>query len=213
MEPVGEKNHFCTKLPISDGLLRRIKESFAVRGEVRNISWAPGYAISSCGRVFSCFLLPRGSIRLKERKTVLHQGYPAVVLQVEGKAVGDAVHRLIADHFLAPKPSPEHQVRHKDGIRTHSFLENLEWGTRADNMQDMIDHGRSRNGYESYMAKNRHLHWGENHGHAKMTEEKVRLARKMSADGMDPKEIGAILGVSRRTIKDILWGVTWKHVV
>ena len=74
----------------------------------------------------------------------------------------------------------------------HLFL-----GTQADNIHDMIAKGRE--GFR-----------GERQRHAKLTDEIVRNIR---ASTETQSMMSRRLGVSRRTIGDVLAGMTWKHVV
>lgn len=41
------------------------------------------------------------------------------------------IHRLVAEAFLGDQP--EMQVNHKDGVRSHNHIGNLEWATCGDN--------------------------------------------------------------------------------
>lgn len=49
-------------------------------------------------------------------------------------------HLLVLAAFVGPRP-PRMEGRHKDGDRHNWRLDNLEYGTRKDNMQDAIKHG------------------------------------------------------------------------
>ena len=53
---------------------------------------------------------------------------------------------------------------------------------------------------------------GERNGKAKLTEDKVREARRLHASGVNNTQIGKLLGVHRRTIADIINRKTWTHV-
>ena len=62
------------------------------------------------------------------------------------------IHQLVAAAYLGPCPKGQ-EVRHKDGIRTNPCLDNLEYGTRRDNIADTDRHGRLRRGENSPVAK------------------------------------------------------------
>lgn len=52
------------------------------------------------------------------------------------------VHLVVMNAFGPPQPEGT-ECRHLDGIPSNNKLENLEWGTRSQNIQDFIDlHGR-----------------------------------------------------------------------
>lgn len=78
----------------------------------------------------------------------------------------------------------------------HLFL-----GTQKDNNDDKV-------------KKKRHG-WGERNGRAKLTEEIVTEIRSLHASGSLPtyEEIGALHGVSKKTINHIITNATWKHLL
>ncbi len=67
-------------------------------------------------------------------------GYAYVDLWRNSKSKRSYVHKLIAETFLGPCLKGL-EVRHKDGTRTNSRLDNLCYGTRSENVQDAIRHG------------------------------------------------------------------------
>lgn len=143
-----------------------------------------GYSVSANGVVRS----PRGKIlRLKRQKN----GYLRVSL---GCGHDEFVHRMVLIAFRGEPPSSIHETDHDNGCRDDNRLENLFWGTKAENLQ-------KRN-----CAK------GDNHGRAKITEADVIEIKRgpfyMGRDGILAKS----LGISREQVRDIRLGKTWKHV-
>jgi hypothetical protein len=64
------------------------------------------------------------------------------------------VHRLVAEAFLPPPLTPEHvEVNHKDGDPTNNRADNLEWCTRAENVQHSYDTNTQRASNAGRMAK------------------------------------------------------------
>ena len=53
---------------------------------------------------------------------------------------------------------------------------------------------------------------GSRHGNAKLTEEKVKLARHLVASGHKLKDVAALIGCSKSNIHFIVKGTTWAHV-
>lgn len=77
--------------------------------------------------------------------------------------------------------------------------EHLFLGTHTDNMQDMLDKGRS-----NYPK-------GERSGKSKLTEKAVELIRKASKEGITQTELGNLFGVAHTTIGRVLRSETWKN--
>ena len=69
-------------------------------------------------------------------------GHLHVNLRRDGQQKQWAVHRLVALIFIGPCPDGL-EVRHLDGNPANNAVDNLAYGTHAENMQDMIAHGTS----------------------------------------------------------------------
>lgn len=106
------------------------------------------YEVSSLGRVRSIdhFTIQRdkgGNLRPFRRSGKLlrpgtgSHGYPTVAI---GKGNSRTVHSLVAEAFIGPR-GRDQEVRHKDGNRQNPIADNLHYGTRSDNVRDMIRHG------------------------------------------------------------------------
>ena len=85
------------------------------------------YAITSCGKVWSYrsqkFLSPADN----------GHGYLHVVLRKDGVNKHCRIHRLVAEAYL-PNPENKPIVNHKDEIRNHNWVGNLEWTTAKENV-------------------------------------------------------------------------------
>jgi hypothetical protein len=168
--------------------------------EMRPIAGFADYFITDTGEVWSTRLW-RGS--RGPRRVVLTDcdGYPMVHLfRGDGRPKSEAVHRLVANAFLPPKPSPQHQVRHLDGTRTNNHVSNLAWGTVAENAEDKRRHGRTG------------ITRGERNGNAKLTEALVHAIRAASAAGERPAAIARRLGLGFYPVWNVVAGRTWRHV-
>lgn len=160
----------------------------------RAIPGYPKYAVNERGTVVS-------HARGKRRRLRIYRdgrGYPVVTLYRDGKGTMVNVHRIVLAAFVGPCPDGL-EVRHLDGNRENNRLDNLAYGTHAENYADRIRHGTDNS--------------GERNGKAKLTDADVRAARDMRLrDGMSLAEIGRILGVDARTISRAVNGECWAHL-
>lgn len=98
------------------------------------------YSVSDDGTVLSYAQNPQGRVLKGHASSA---GYRAVGLYAEdnGKPQTHLVHRLVCRAFHGPPPSDEHtDVRHLDGDKTNNSASNLAWGTRSENMRDVVRH-------------------------------------------------------------------------
>jgi hypothetical protein len=107
-------------------------------------------------------------------------------------------HRVVWELTHGPIPDGLMVCHHCDNRRCVN-LEHLFLGTHQDNMDDMIAKGRNA--------------VGERCPQAKLTEEKVRLARKLHKAGTHTQQqIADLLGVQRAAIAKIVTYQRWKHI-
>jgi hypothetical protein len=152
--------------------------------ELVKVPGKPGYYINRSGEVFTVRKL---AVRRDK------QGYA----RVQSGRLRAGVHSLLAKVFL-PAPRPEqNEVRHLDGNPSNNSLDNLAWGTRGENAQDMARHGTLK---------------GEKNPKAKLTEVQVRTILEMKEDGYSRAEIMAKVEVSNSSYKAIVGGQNWSHV-
>lgn len=92
---------------------------------------------------------------------------------------GKYVSRLICEKIHGPAPFPKAETLHECGNGNLGCVnpKHLRWGTRKENMQDMIGHGRSRLGHKQRalspsekerhrLGLIRHWEWRRAHAHA-----------------------------------------------
>lgn len=182
------------------------------------IALAPGYFVSDDGSVSS----ERMGDRREMRPFANRHGHQRVTLRVGGRTVKEYVHRLVAVTFIGPPPSPRHEVRHLDGDPTNNAADNIAWGTHAENMRDMVLHGRhfsktkphrvARGARHGSRTKPERVARGERSGAATVTESDVRMVRLVFANTDNISEAARRAGVSRGAAKCIIQGLTWRHV-
>lgn len=162
------------------------------------------YEISNLGRVRSWISKHPPTIKaLRKRR----DGYLDVCLKVNQKVRCFLVHVLVANAFLDEKREHEN-VNHKDGIKSHNNISNLEWATQSENVRHAFDTGL------------KHPPSAIGHRFSKLTQEAVRdLRRGLLANyngtrfkrGM-LKEAGDRHGVTAQAIKHAVLGISWGEV-
>lgn len=78
------------------------------------------YAITSCGKVWS--YKSNKFLAINNHKN----GYQSVALSKNGTKKRFLVHRLVAEAYL-PNPDNLPEINHKDEIKSHNYINNLEW--------------------------------------------------------------------------------------
>jgi hypothetical protein len=163
------------------------------------------YEVSSDGRVRSVdrFVAQenRGGqcmrhIRGRQLKTSVSRGYTVIDLWANGRAARRGVHRVMLEAFIGPCPEGM-EVCHNDGRRDNNVLSNLRYGTPAQNGRDRVDHGNSRPGSQSHLAK---------------LDESTVLRIREEAGQLTRKELSVKFHVPIANLSYILRRETWRHI-
>ena len=153
----------------------------------------PGYYVSDSGRIWGPGR--HGKAGLITPTPGNKYGHLEVSIHVDGMRLHKYVHRLVAETFI-PNPHNYPLVRHLDDDPTNNCVENLEWGTQADNMQDAINAGRfvyfSEEDRESAMQKRR------------MPIIAINLKTGDKLNFISQQEASRVLGVNQACISDVL---------
>lgn len=110
------------------------------------------YSVSNLGRIRRHYYVRPSDGRVLSTALSKH-GYRVVSLSVNNTKRTFLIYRLVARAFHGEKPAPGYVVAHCDGESTNDCADNLAWKTHAQNMQDMIDHGRSQRGTKAHGSK------------------------------------------------------------
>lgn len=119
-------------------------------------------------------------------------GYPTVSLC--GKT--HTVHSIVITTFRGPPPKGE-ECRHRNGNRTDPRLDNLEWGTRKENISDMVKHGTKM--------------IGEKYKSSKITDASAKEIMLLRGK-ISQSKIAEMFNVSPSAVQAIHDKRTWKHV-
>lgn len=167
----------------------------------KEIDGFPAYRVSEVGEIETCWqwgAFYAGMVAEKKWKPLPvkpnDKGYMPVNLRdVGGKGRRTHLHRLVAEVHISPQPFENACVRHLDGNPRNNSADNLAWGTYLDNENDKLAHGTHRSRITN----------------AKLTPEKMAIAKTMRNAGETTNAIAKAIGVSRPTISRLLSGATW----
>lgn len=127
--------------------------------------------------------------------------YRRVNLSMGGRQKMHTVHALVAEAFLDPRPTLRHEVNHKNGIKIDNRANNLEWATRAENIQHAYDTGLA-----SAVTSR-----GESSPRAKLTDDAVREIRRLHGV-ITQRELAERFGISSSIVSGVQSRKRWGHV-
>lgn len=152
------------------------------------------YRVSSHGNVESV----RGRITARSDK----DGYLVITVGKLKRRKVVKIHRLVAQLFI-PNPNNLPEVNHIDRDRKNPKVENLEWVSHKGNIAHSVKQG-------SYA--NRQL--GATNSKAKLSEEDIVDIRMLFDNGlMTQKELAEAYEVGWSTIHNIVFRLTWTHII
>lgn len=163
---------------------------------MRHVVGFPGYAVSSTGQLWSC---RRKKHWLKCTPTLSPRGYHKYGLRRDGRYKFIDIHRLVLETFAGPCPDGC-EGTHLDGNPRNNSINNLQWRTHADNMNDQIIHGT------------RHGNVGTHNGNAKLTERDVVTIRRLIDKKLMNKDIAAQFNIDPSIVSGIRHKRIWRHV-
>lgn len=160
----------------------------------KNILGFSNYQVSNTGKIKN---INTGRIL---KPALNGSGYLTCSLSEKGKTCSKKIHRLVAEYFVPNyKDSPE--VNHKDGDKLNNSASNLEWVTRAQNMQHACDTKLIQH------AK------GEAHYKSSLTQEQVTWIRENYIP-RDPlfgsTALAKRFDISQSAISNIIHNKSWK---
>ncbi len=160
-------------------------------------TWNPipeyeGYFACKEGLVAS---IKRGTLKILSPITA-KDGHQYVFLYRDGRMLKQWIHRLILITFNR-QPMENEESRHLNGQPSENRLENLAWGTRQDNANDRMMHGR----YPRGEACSSH----------KLTEvEVLEIRRRFGQESS--RQLARTYGVSHTTVLGAVKGHHWRHL-
>ena len=119
-----------------------------------------------------------------------------VLLYANGGKKFKLTHRAVLEAFVGPCPIGM-EGSHLNGDPTDNRLENLKWESRKENLSRRIGHGT--------------MPLGIRNGKHVLVDQDVIKIREYRAQGWTQVALAEAFQCSRRNIRAILDGVTWKH--
>lgn len=153
------------------------------------------YEVSNLGRVRSVDrVVRRGVESVRRTGRILKRNratkYPTVILAKDATRHSFAIHTLVAEAFIGPRPAGN-QVNHKDGEKSNCCEGNLEYTTPLQNMRHAIIAGLINNK-------------GEANGFAKISDYDVAVIREFHRRGMSQAELARRLKISKSQVNRIV---------
>lgn len=125
-------------------------------------------------------------------------GYPAVGVHQFGKRKVVKTFRLMLAAFVGPCPR-DMTARHLDGDPTNNNLDNLCWGTWAEQGRDKIEHGTVPRGSSQWCAK-------------LCDADVLEIRRLYAAGGVSQAVLGQRFGIGKSGIGRIIRRKKWTHI-
>ena len=152
------------------------------------VGWEQSHRISSTGSVWSAH---RGG-RVLASWLNCH-GYPLITLQFQGRKRHRTVYSLVAAAFIGPRPDG-YEIDHLDNDPSNSRAANLEYVTRAENMNRLF------------------MRRGGRQPNAKLAPADVQFLRTPEGRKARVSELVARFHVSRDTIITVRRGGNWPEI-
>ena len=165
------------------------------------------YEVSDLGRVRSLdrtVLHPSGGPKAHRGRIIQQskkgEACPGVCLSKFGKVTRYSVGTLVLLSFVGPRTEGMQVCHFPDADTKNNRLDNLRWGTAAENAEDREKHGRTAR--------------GERNGASVLTTEKVKqIKRLLAKGGIGKQRIATEFKVAKYLITRIQRGELWKHVL
>jgi len=170
----------------------------------RPIEGFPDYEVSDLGRVKRIRSYNNYKAGKILRPCVGKNRYAHLTLCADGVQKIVSIHVIVALAFVGPKPTPLHEVNHKDFTRTNNVYTNLEWKTKSGN-------AKHRSAHPEWLTPSQRdpdcMASGDKHGMVKIPDAQLPVILLKLSIGVTPQQLADQYGFSRTTIRRIKDGV------
>lgn len=157
------------------------------------------YQVSNMGQIKSFPRTNRSTSKILSTKPK-DNGYIEVALYKNKKCIKFYIHRIVLETFIGKS---DLECNHKDGIKSHNNIENLEYCTRTENLKHAFKIGLKE-------------HKGVKHPRSKLREFQIYrikfIAKYYNVKRGYWTSLARSLRMSRSAIYSIIKNVTWKHI-
>lgn len=156
----------------------------------------PIYTISTYGRIYNA----RTNTYLPQNIFYRKNKYITVSLALnDGSHVFKQIHRLELEVFNPIDSSNNYDANHKDGVKYHNWIWNLEWATHKENMNHAWD--------------NNLFKFGSERANTVYDEQLIHTICQMIANGLSYKQVEKSLGFEcEKLYHNIKNGHCWTHI-
>lgn len=173
--------------------------------EYRDVPGFPGYRLSNVGTLWTCRVRisrTRPEVVMCDKWATVNLPpsgkYAAIWMYAPGVRVRKYIHVLVLEVFVCPKPDPELEACHNNGIRRDNWAENLRWDTVKANSADRLNHGTFICG--------RRTPW------VRFEEHQIREIRSRYAAGEKQLSIAKDFQITQGRVSAICRRREWKHL-
>jgi len=164
----------------------------------------PNYVVSADGVVYSNRVYGSKTRRtgpwwvMKPKTRAKYKHTYVDLFREVGKPERFFVHQLVLLAFVGPCPEGE-EVRHLNDVGNDNRLENLEYGTRKENLADAMRNGK--------------LKLGEDRARSRRTNEKIREIKRLLRNGVRSVDIARAMHETPKFVIKIKRGEIWRTIV
>lgn len=157
----------------------------------------PGYAVWADGTV-KRWLRSRG--RWAPLKPRVVASKCVIRLRVNGKGTCPTLASVVLRAWVGPRPNGFQATHYPDPDVRNNRVDNLAWAPKGFRRRGQTAHPRS-------------VMRGSSHPKAQLSESDIVPIRNLYRAGITQQEIAEKFGVAKRTIRQVLTGQSWRHVI
>jgi predicted XRE-type DNA-binding protein len=162
------------------------------------------YYVGTSGNIYSKYKKTKIMKKLKLTRMRVEKDkdnqYYTAHLSDKGDVYNILIHRLVAGAFI-PNPENKAEVNHKDGDKSHNYVDNLEWVTPSENI------------LHAYRTGHKFQYTGEKNHNTKIKQKDAELICKLLEENkLSIREISEIIGCPKTIVMNIIYKYAWREI-